>query len=763
MKINAKMLIYILSASMIIFIVSIGYVTTKSRQLALKEARELAIKNAHEYANYIKSELVSDFYVAKTLAQSAQAYQTLKWEEWNDLFLEQQLHVITENPHYLAVATSWELNHIDPNWEKPHGRYLNGWLRDADGKITQIELQLNTDGDDFQSNYYAMKSRGHSMIVDPKVWSPTGKVEDQYINANFSVPIKLGNTFIGIAGFDVDLQKFGDVINNIKPFENSYAFLLSNNGTYVAHPNFELMGELIRDVKPELNEEFKIIENVQSGVGFSFTFKNQNNQEDFYAFAPIKIKDINTPWSIAIVVPNSVITSKANSILINALFVIFIGLLILTGIIWLISKNITDPVIKVTEILKSLAKGKIDNTLLMTVKSKDEIGEMTQALNTSIQGLNKKTAFANQIGSGNIDYKLDLLSEEDQLGQSLINMRNSLLKAKSEEEKRKKAEEKTQWINNGLAKFGEVLRKNNNDLNILANEIIKNLVYYLDVNQGGLFILNENEGTDKVYDLLAAFAYDSEKFIQKRIQLGEGLVGTCAKEQNTIYLTEIPQDYINVTSGLGEANPNSLLIIPLIMENEVLGVIELASFKKFKKHEIEFTEKAAESIGATLKSVRINTKTSLLLERSQQQAEEMSAQEEEMRQNMEELQATQEESSGKSDEFVGLLKSIDTFLIKLEFDLNFALTDANDRFLTKFGYNINSILGIEAESLIAKRDTAEFHAILNTVMSGKSHREITFLKTKSGKEIKLLASFTPVFVNENFVKILFLGVDVNDN
>jgi PAS domain S-box-containing protein len=431
--------------------------------------------------------------------------------------------------------------------------------------------------------------------------------------------------------------------------------------------------------------------------------------------------------------------------------------------IWIISRNITNPVVKVTEILKSLAKGKIDEDLLMEIKSKDEIGEMAQALNTSIQGLNKKAAFANHIGTGDVDYKLDLLSKEDQLGHSLIQMRNSLLKAKSEEEKRKIEDQKHQWISDGLAKFGEILRKNNDDLNILANEIMKNLVYYLGVNQGGLFVLNEEEKSSQVFDLLAAFAYDREKFFKRSIELGEGLVGTCAKERNTLHITEIPQDYINVTSGLGEANPNSLLLIPLLMENEVLGVIELASFKKFKKHEIEFTEKVAASIASTLKSVRINTRTTYLLEQSQQQAEEMSAQEEEMRQNMEELQATQEESTGKSEEFIGLIKSIDNFLLKIEFDLNFSLVDANDRFLKKFGYNINEILGKEAEDFIAERDIAKFHEIFNTVMSGKSHREITYLKTKKGKEFELLASFTPVFINEKFKKILFLGVDINDN
>lgn len=762
MKINAKMLVYILSTSMLIFIASVGYLTTKSRQMTLEESRELVNKNAREYANIIKSELASDFNITKTLAQTAQAYQTLPWDEWNKIFLEQQLHVITENPHYLAVATSWELNYIDPEWDKPFGRYLNGWVRGQDGNINQIETRLNTDGDDLTGNYYAMKSTGKSMIVDPKLYSPTGKVEDQYINTNISVPIKLGNTFVGLAGIDLDLQKFQNIIEKIKPFENSYAFLISYDGTFVAHANKKLMGNLITKAYPTLTEKFKIVENIQAGNNFSFTYTNENGKKDFYVFAPLKIEDINTPWSLAIVVPNKVIVTKAKSILYKGLIVSFIGLILLTVVIWFIARNITSPIIKVTEILKSLAKGKTDESLLLNIKTKDEVGEMALALNTSIKGLNKKAEFANQIGSGKIDYELELLSQEDQLGQSLIKMRNSLLKAKSEEEKRKVEDEKRRWSNEGLAQFAEILRKDNDNLNTLAKEIIKKLVHYLNANQGGLFILNDQERSTVIYDLLAAFAFDREKYLKKQIELGEGLVGTCAAEKNTIYLTEIPQNYVHITSGLGGANPNSLLLVPLKVENDVLGVIELASFNKLKSHEIAFVEKAAESIASTLKSVRINTKTSELLEQSQQQAEEMAAQEEEMRQNMEELQATQEESTRKREEFSGVLNSIDQFLLKAEFNLDATLVYANDLFLNKFKYSLNEAIGMEAEDFVAKKDISKFQKILNKVMSGKSHQEITYLKNKSGDELKLISSFAPVFIDEVFEKILFLAIDLKD-
>ena len=133
-----------------------------------------------------------------------------------------------------------------------------------------------------------------------------------------------------------------------------------------------------------------------------------------------------------------------------------------------------------------------------------------------------------------------------------------------------------------------------------------------------------------------------------RVLLGEGLVGACALEKETIILTEIPEEYISISSGLGEANPNCILLVPLKQDDKVVGVFEVASFKVFEQYEIEFIEKVAESIAATVITVKINEKTRYLLEQSQQQAE-MQAQEEEMRQNMEEL-ITQEEMARKEKE-----------------------------------------------------------------------------------------------------------------
>jgi hypothetical protein len=209
-------------------------------------------------------------------------------------------------------------------------------------------------------------------------------------------------------------------------------------------------------------------------------------------------------------------------------------------------------------------------------------------------------------------------------------------------EKAKKEEERRQWLNEGLTQANTIMR-NQQEYKKLGEELISFIVKYTKSTQGGLFVVKDENENDKHIELLSAYAYDRKKFIEKRIEIGQGLLGQCYLEKEPMYLKEIPENYVNITSGLGDSNPRILLIVPMQTREEIIGLIELASFNEFSSHEIDFMKALAENIASTFRERKINMETKFLLEKSQQQAEEMRAQEEEMLQNMEELQATQEE------------------------------------------------------------------------------------------------------------------------
>lgn len=215
------------------------------------------------------------------------------------------------------------------------------------------------------------------------------------------------------------------------------------------------------------------------------------------------------------------------------------------------------------------------------------------------------------------------------------------------------AEEKRNWIAKGTSEIGDLLRGDIDDK--FYQHLVSEVVNFMKINQAGVYTVEEDEDQiagEKYIELKACYAFDRNKFLKKKIEIGQGLIGQCYLEKERLYLKEVPESYINITSGLGDATPRCILIVPLIHNEEVEGIIEIASFNEMEQHEIGFVEKLSETLAAYIANNRINLKTKHLLEQSQQQSEELKAQEEEMRQNMEEMQATQEEISGKEKEYV---------------------------------------------------------------------------------------------------------------
>lgn len=404
-----------------------------------------------------------------------------------------------------------------------------------------------------------------------------------------------------------------------------------------------------------------------------------------------------------------------------------------------------------------------NNRLLLFDKgTQEQVVDEVKAVSNLIENITHATTFIQEVGARKYDAPYAGLTDQNQalnrdnLAGALLNMREQMKKVATEEWMRN-------WATEGQAKFGEILRKNNENINALSHDIIANVVKYLKANQGGLFLLNEDKEQQPYLELVACYAFDRKKFIEKRIAIGEGLVGQAFQEQDIIYLTDIPKDYINITSGLGQANPTSLLIVPLAVNEQIHGVIEIASFRTFESHEIDFVKKIAESIAATIASVKMNEQTRSLLEVSQQQAEEMRAAEEEMRQNMEELEATQEEVQRKSAEMETQAMAIDSALATIEFNLEGTVMRANEKFLTLMGYQLGEIQGKHHRMFVDKTyaDSEAYVQFWQHLKTGNAQVGEFKRLTKAGGEVWLNASYTPAYdSNGNLFKIIKFAQDI---
>jgi methyl-accepting chemotaxis protein len=330
--------------------------------------------------------------------------------------------------------------------------------------------------------------------------------------------------------------------------------------------------------------------------------------------------------------------------------IIIFDVALLTLIFFAFNKYVLEPINKLR--LNTANHQQVTNT------APNEIGKLSEQINETLENLKDATDFVTAIGQGNLDmdYKASLDSRynhgKNKLADSLIDMQGKLKSLNEEERKR-------QWANEGLAKFVDILRSSNDNIVALSDKVIAALAQYTKSNQGALYIYNDDDEYNKHLELVSLFAFDIKKFETRKIKLGEGLLGQTFLEGETNYYTNFPDEYIRITSGLGDANPRSILIVPLKVDTQIYGIVELASFNEYAPHEIAFVEKLGETIASTIGSVKAAEKNKDLIEQFQTQTEQMRAQEEEMRQNMEELQATQEEVARKERGYIERIQELE--------------------------------------------------------------------------------------------------------
>ncbi|MDP4267396.1 MAG: Cache 3/Cache 2 fusion domain-containing protein [Bacteroidota bacterium] len=405
-----------------------------------------------------------------------------------------------------------------------------------------------------------------------------------------------------------------------------------------------------------------------------------------------------------------------------------LSIIIISLVIFFIVNKFIDPILVIEKNIRDLALGKLNNKINIT--RNDEIGDMITSLNNLDEVLKNSANFADEIGKGNFTFSFEPASKDDKLGNSLIRMRSNLEEAVIAEKKRKEEDAQRTRTANGLAQIGDILRNTEKEAKELYDDIIAFIVKYTECNQGGLFIINDDNPIDVFIELKSCYAYNKKKYLTKRLGLEEGLLGASMMEKETIYLTEIPDQYIEITSGLGKSNPKCILIVPLKVNDNIFGVIELASFKILEKWEIEMVEKMAEIIGSTISNIKINERTKILLAQSQRQTEQLRSQEEEMRQNMEELSATQEESQRKAMEMEELLRKAEEKEEELKQNMEeLAATQEESNLKAK---EMERLLLVAAEKdELNKKQQIELQNKVNELTNAKEEIE------RMGKEIKM--------------------------
>jgi len=259
---------------------------------------------------------------------------------------------------------------------------------------------------------------------------------------------------------------------------------------------------------------------------------------------------------------------------------------------------------------------------------KDSTGKIIGAIEymVDINDEIKVVALAEKISRGDYSVKIEKRSDEDRLSDTLNRMTHSLREAVEQNQRQN-------WLKNGLTELNNQMR-GELDIPRLSQNIISFLTTYIEAHIGLLYLTSKAE----TLKLAGGYALGKEKIFSKKFKFGEGVVGQAAQENQIIEITDIPADIIKLRSGLGEIQPQHIIVMPFTYENNVTGVIEIASLHGISEIQKEFLLQSLENIGIALNSAESRQRLKELLEKTQEQAEKLQAQQEELRQSNEELE-----------------------------------------------------------------------------------------------------------------------------
>lgn len=405
----------------------------------------------------------------------------------------------------------------------------------------------------------------------------------------------------------------------------------------------------------------------------------------------------------------------SNTIAGYGILVIFLLVILLVWQGWYRTrKKIRRDVQSLEKQQEQLLGGELPETSSLQLSEFKNLEQYTIELKKSFQRLK---VLADQVGAGNFDTNIRVFEGKGVLGNAIGQMRQSLLKIATENEERN-------WINEGFTLFSDIFQNQSSDSQSFFETVIRNLVDYLGMAQGAIFILHENKkqvGEESYMELQATYAFQKIKYQQKRIEYGEGLIGRAWREKDNIYLTEIPTDYIAISSGLGTSKPKSILIVPLVSDEKIQGVVEIASFTEIGKKEQEFLDNLGESLAATIEKVRSNTENQVILEESREMQEQMKAQEEEMKQNMEQLISVQEVIVHESKNNRIFMDALAKAFLVSELNAKGYYLSVNQLLAKVSGYSQEEIIGNHFSLLLQQRaDSVTVKQHWEQIMKGQA-------------------------------------------
>jgi len=719
MSLKKKFVYFIVIPIIILSILLWLILNLKFNSYNKKMSFEGVSNSSNLFSMYIYDRLKADKDVLKTL-ENALGKDNLNLYKKNKTTFQLLKNVLIQNHDYESV---WYIIKSDNEADNP--KIIKVYKENQ--KIVSSEKTLNTKDLNYK-NILIKASAGEKEIF----------ISNNHHNIiSISIPLKVNYTFAGICSIDINAKEILNNYNKKFSEKNQYNFILTDDDDFIGNSDIDFIKDDFINALDSKQTDY----NTDKKITFNF---NSGNEQYFASVKQLSLKSGDSKWQTSVIIKNQKDEGLFSELYFPSLRLFFILIIIALLLFWFIYFKIINRLNETKKVINAVAFGRLEDIKALDTSFNDELSEINASLNKLNNNLDNTAKYIEEIYKGNTTFDYKPVSKNDKIGNLTVELAKNIKYSKEEEEKRKKEDEIQNWITKGAALFAEIIRDYSDNLEELSYAIVSKLVNYTDADQGGIFVINENEKNEKYIELLASYAYDRRKMLEKRIPYGVGLVGRCILERETIFMTKIPDNYLNITSGLGDDKPKTLIIVPLIFHEEVYGVVELASFKYLDEYKIKLIEQVSESIASAISMVKINTRTAELLRETKIKSEQSASQEEEIRQNIEEMQAVSDGLNQKLEEASNTLSAIKETANIAEFDMQGRITEISDNYLKLLKKERKDIIGKVQGSFSSEAQNPEsFKKFWDELKKGKV-KEFTQVIQVDDRMLKISSTYHPV-------------------
>jgi methyl-accepting chemotaxis protein len=582
-------------------------------------------------------------------------------------------------------------------------------------------------------------------------------LKKQYVTAFF--PLFINSR---ISGMISCMKRFGitkqttDYVKKQILNESGYLFMVSKSADLHIHPEMSNMESLAAE------RMFNKIKQTSNEREISTVIYKMPEKEYDVCQKSIYVKELDT-YIGACCRTSELGLSMSVKFKIIAMFSFF--WLISIIILLLVNSMFFKLFSKLRDFVYQVAEGRLPQKHTSRLVSKIEpmeVLEMEQLINDIVDKQHRRIDCIEKLSKGEFDSDTLIEKGKDFEGDMLLNLKDKLSVKESLDKTQKLDIEHNDWINIGITKFIEILRFHGQERKVLAYNIISNLVKYVDAIQGAIYFTNEEDPKNIKLELSACYAYEKQKLIEQTFSVDDGLLGRAYHESRVINITDLPPGYIRIVSGLGDAQPNNLIIVPLIFNQKISGMLELASFKLFEDYQVTFLTRIAESIASAISGLKISERTETLLQRSQEQSKLMKIQEVEMRRNLQEMRRLKEDAENKDSEMRGLFRAVDSTSLVTQYDKDGTIVHVNSRMLDLIQATEEELVGRNHADISSfKPNDKNYRKFWEDLRHGQTRSLVESINTKQ-KTVWISETFSPITDDKgNVLKIINIGMDIS--